>query len=97
MGVSCRMYNVFFVFLLGGVCIDEKGEDDSEPADSFDLQDPSRPGKIQCYDPSTMQFLGEMPAMTPEEVFSFSLNRTLFSLFSLYMCTKGCGDYQDCS
>jgi acyl-CoA reductase-like NAD-dependent aldehyde dehydrogenase len=46
----------------------EQGEDDSEPADSFDLKDPSRPDKIQCYDPSTMQYLGEMPAMTPEEV-----------------------------
>lgn len=32
------------------------------------LRDPSRPGKIQCYDPSTAQRIGEITAMTKEEV-----------------------------
>jgi hypothetical protein len=29
---------------------------------------PSRPGVIQCYSPSTLQFLGEVPVTTPEGV-----------------------------
>jgi hypothetical protein len=29
---------------------------------------PSRPGMIQCYSPSTLQFLGEVPVTTPEGV-----------------------------
>jgi acyl-CoA reductase-like NAD-dependent aldehyde dehydrogenase len=32
------------------------------------LQDPKRPGMIQCYDPSTQQRLGEVIAMTAEQV-----------------------------
>jgi len=32
------------------------------------LKDPSRPGKVQCYDPSTLKKLGEVEAMTPERV-----------------------------
>ncbi|CAN0037093.1 unnamed protein product, partial [Phaeothamnion confervicola] len=32
------------------------------------LRDPKRPGFVQCYDPSTLQRLGEMEAMTPERV-----------------------------
>lgn len=32
------------------------------------LQDPSRPGYVQCFDPSTLQHLGECKAMTAEEV-----------------------------
>lgn len=34
----------------------------------IDLRDPKRPGKIQCYDPSTLQHLGEVDAMTKEDV-----------------------------
>jgi acyl-CoA reductase-like NAD-dependent aldehyde dehydrogenase len=30
--------------------------------------DPRKPGKIQCYDPSTQQWLGEVTAMTEKEV-----------------------------
>lgn len=32
------------------------------------IQDPDRPGWIQCYDPSTNQYLGQVQAMTPEDV-----------------------------
>jgi len=32
------------------------------------LKDPKRPGFVQCYDPSTLQHLGEMEAMTPARV-----------------------------
>ncbi|KAG5178770.1 Aldehyde/histidinol dehydrogenase [Tribonema minus] len=32
------------------------------------LNDPARPGFIQCYDPATLQKLGEVKAMTAEEV-----------------------------
>lgn len=39
-----------------------------EPAKSTDLRNPKRPRFIQCYDPSTNQFLGEVPAMNKEDV-----------------------------
>uniref|UniRef100_A0A6S8YE02 Aldehyde dehydrogenase domain-containing protein n=1 Tax=Ditylum brightwellii TaxID=49249 RepID=A0A6S8YE02_9STRA len=32
------------------------------------LRDPERKGFVQCYDPSTLQHLGEVPAMTKEDV-----------------------------
>lgn len=32
------------------------------------LQNPKRPNYIQCYDPSTLQWLGEVPAMTTADV-----------------------------
>eukprot|EP00122_Pirum_gemmata_P011201 Pgem_evm1s10368 len=32
------------------------------------LNDPEKPGKLQCYDPCTMQHLGEVDAMTKEQV-----------------------------
>jgi len=32
------------------------------------LKDPAAPGMIQCFDPSTLQKLGEVKAMTAEEV-----------------------------
>jgi acyl-CoA reductase-like NAD-dependent aldehyde dehydrogenase len=32
------------------------------------LKDPKRPGFIQCYDPSTLQKLGEVKAMTAADV-----------------------------
>jgi|UPI000581A2C7 acyl-CoA reductase-like NAD-dependent aldehyde dehydrogenase len=41
---------------------------DVEPSAKIDLRDPSRPTMIQCYDPSTLQRLGEVPAMTPDNV-----------------------------
>lgn len=48
-----------------------EAEDDgvsSRPSRKTDLKDPKRPGFIQCYDPSTKQLLGEVPAMTAEDV-----------------------------
>lgn len=32
------------------------------------LNDPNRPGKLQCYDPSTMEHIGEVDDMTAEQV-----------------------------
>jgi acyl-CoA reductase-like NAD-dependent aldehyde dehydrogenase len=40
----------------------------SKPSTKVDLRDPSRPGFIQCFDPSTKQRLGEVTAMTALEV-----------------------------
>jgi hypothetical protein len=40
----------------------------SKPAANVDLKDPKRPGFIQCYDPSTKQRLGEVTAMTAQDV-----------------------------
>jgi len=34
----------------------------------MELKDRSRPGRIQCYDPATLQKLGEIEAMTPARV-----------------------------
>lgn len=39
-----------------------------EPAKSTDLVNKKRPGYIQCYDPSTHQYLGEVVAMTKDDV-----------------------------
>jgi hypothetical protein len=39
-----------------------------EPCPSIDLVNKKRRGLIQCYDPSTHQFLGEVIAMTKEDV-----------------------------
>lgn len=41
---------------------------DSEPSKTTSLKDPKRPGYIQCYDPSTKQRLGEVVAMTSNDV-----------------------------
>lgn len=41
---------------------------DVEPSKTVDLIDRQRPGFIQCYDPSTRQRLGEVPAMTSDTV-----------------------------
>lgn len=53
---------------------DSEAKDDgvsSEPRKASDLklEDPSQPGKVQCWDPSTLQPLGTAPAMTKEEVY----------------------------
>ena len=40
----------------------------SQPSEKLDLQDPKRPGFIQCYDPATKQRLGEVRAMTANDV-----------------------------
>jgi hypothetical protein len=40
----------------------------SKPSQSVDLVNKKRPGFIQCYDPSTHQFLGEVVAMSKEDV-----------------------------
>ena len=40
----------------------------SEPSNITSLTDPSKPGYIQCYDPSTLQHLGQVPAMAPTDV-----------------------------
>ena len=40
----------------------------SQPSLKVDLQDPQRPGFIQCYDPATKQRLGEVRAMTANDV-----------------------------
>ncbi len=39
-----------------------------KPSKSQALLDPKRPGFLQCYDPSTSQRLGEVPAMTAADV-----------------------------
>ena len=39
-----------------------------EPAKSIEIVNKKRPGFIQCYDPSTKQYLGEVVAMTKEDV-----------------------------
>jgi hypothetical protein len=39
-----------------------------EPMKSISLKDKKRPGQIQCFDPSTKQHLGEIKAMTAEDV-----------------------------
>ena len=38
------------------------------PAKMVDLVDKKRPGRLQCYDPSTNQRLGDVPAMTTADV-----------------------------
>lgn len=40
----------------------------SKPSDTVNLKDPDAPYTIQCFDPSTLQKLGEVKAMTAEEV-----------------------------
>jgi delta 1-pyrroline-5-carboxylate dehydrogenase len=37
-------------------------------ADCTNLQDPNQPDRIQCFDPSTRQYLGSVPAMTKDQV-----------------------------
>eukprot|EP00978_Attheya_sp_CCMP212_P002361 scaffold4850_cov50-Attheya_sp.AAC.12 len=39
-----------------------------DPIKKIELVNPKRPGTIQCFDPSTLQLLGEIPAMTAEDV-----------------------------
>lgn len=41
---------------------------DSKPSLVVDIKDPKQPNVIQCFDPSTKQKLGNVKAMTPEEV-----------------------------
>ena len=41
---------------------------DAEPSKTTSLVNKKRPGYIQCYDPSTNQYLGEVVAMTKEDV-----------------------------
>lgn len=53
--------------------LEDDGIKSSQPpaataASTTKIQDPARPGWIQCYDPSTNQYLGQVPAMTPEQV-----------------------------
>lgn len=36
--------------------------------EGMEIKDPARPGFIQCFDPCTLQHLGEMKAMTPADV-----------------------------
>ncbi len=33
------------------------------------LRDPTRPGLVQCYDPATLQKIGEVVAMSPDQVY----------------------------
>mmetsp|Transcript_17125 Transcript_17125/g.23534 ORF Transcript_17125/g.23534 Transcript_17125/m.23534 type:complete len:619 (-) Transcript_17125:289-2145(-) len=39
-----------------------------DPTKKGELRDPDRKGMVQCYDPSTLQRLGEVPAMTKDDV-----------------------------
>lgn len=39
-----------------------------EPVETMSLLDPKDPNLIQCYDPSTRQFLGTAPNMNPQQV-----------------------------
>jgi Aldehyde dehydrogenase family len=40
----------------------------TEPVPKMELVDPSNPAKLNCYDPSTRQLLGQAPNMTAAEV-----------------------------
>jgi acyl-CoA reductase-like NAD-dependent aldehyde dehydrogenase len=53
---------------------DAEARDDgvtTEPCHPSDLQldEPSQPGQVQCWDPATLQRLGSVPAMTKEDVY----------------------------
>jgi acyl-CoA reductase-like NAD-dependent aldehyde dehydrogenase len=67
------------------------------------LQDPSKPNMIQCYDPSTLEWLGQVKAMTPNEVHevcvaaskaqkqwqltTYTERRTVLRTIQRYICT----------
>ena len=42
-------------------------------ASKLELQDPQKPGFIQCFDPSTRQFLGEVKAMNAHDIHELCL------------------------
>ncbi|GBG29052.1 Aldehyde dehydrogenase 22A1 [Hondaea fermentalgiana] len=46
-----------------------KDKIDAPVKEKMELEFPDRPGKLQCYDPATMQHLGEVEMMTRERVF----------------------------
>lgn len=66
------------------------------------LRDPARPGMIQCFDPSTQQWLGQVPAMTAADVHdacvkaaraqhewrgtTFAQRRTVLRTLQAYLC-----------
>lgn len=41
---------------------------DLPPSSDTNIADPKKPGFIQCFDPSTRQYLGQVPAMTASDV-----------------------------
>jgi len=43
------------------------------PMPKTSLRDPTKPNHIQCFDPSTMQYLGQVKAMTKDEVYNACL------------------------
>lgn len=64
-------YFVMPVPLLEVEMTPEESTDDGvqgEAAKSTDLINKERPGFIQCFDPSTNQYLGQVPAMTKDDV-----------------------------
>ena len=46
----------------------DDGVDTTEKKKGPAIQDPKEPGFIQCFDPSTGDYLGKVPAMTPADV-----------------------------
>eukprot|EP00566_Odontella_aurita_P005293 CAMPEP_0113561984 /NCGR_PEP_ID=MMETSP0015_2-20120614/20277_1 /TAXON_ID=2838 /ORGANISM="Odontella" /LENGTH=629 /DNA_ID=CAMNT_0000463835 /DNA_START=40 /DNA_END=1929 /DNA_ORIENTATION=- /assembly_acc=CAM_ASM_000160 len=47
---------------------EDDGVEDKVGASKIDLADESQPGRVQCYDPSTLQRLGSVRAMTARDV-----------------------------
>eukprot|EP00560_Eucampia_antarctica_P009547 CAMPEP_0197827726 /NCGR_PEP_ID=MMETSP1437-20131217/4458_1 /TAXON_ID=49252 ORGANISM="Eucampia antarctica, Strain CCMP1452" /NCGR_SAMPLE_ID=MMETSP1437 /ASSEMBLY_ACC=CAM_ASM_001096 /LENGTH=145 /DNA_ID=CAMNT_0043428701 /DNA_START=22 /DNA_END=456 /DNA_ORIENTATION=+ len=74
----------------------DDGVNGKQSANKIELKDASRLNMVQCYDPSTLQHLGEIPAMKGEEVDELCLkakkaqkswNQTTFSQRRLVMRT----------
>ena len=67
---------LFFEFLrpvptLDVPMTDAEAQDDGVPTSTKkgpSIRDPQQPGFIQCFDPSTGDYLGQVPAMTPADV-----------------------------
>jgi len=53
--------------------IEEEGEDSSEAFDEMEIRDHSNSSIVRCFDPSTMQRLGDVVAYTQEEVRRFMI------------------------
>lgn len=83
----------------------DDGVESAAPAEGtkfLPLQDPTKPGMIQCYDPSTQQWLGQVPAMTAADVHelcvkaaaaqiewsrtTFTQRRTVLRTMQKYIC-----------
>lgn len=47
---------------------DDDGIESKPGTGSISLVDKKKPGRLQCFDPSTLQLLGDVPAMTAAEV-----------------------------